>query len=102
MGPPTNLDDLSDAELRALAGALLGQVTELKQVVSAGRDEITRLQALPTIKPKAVHEGRKGRSKKPTPRVAVEDRILAPDVPEGSRFKGYQDFVVQDLVIRRS
>ena len=35
-----------------------------------------------------------------TPRVAVEDRILAAAVPPGSRFKGYADFVVQDLVLR--
>jgi hypothetical protein len=35
-----------------------------------------------------------------TPRVAVEDRILAATVPPGSRFNGYADFVVQDLVLR--
>ncbi len=28
-----------------------------------------------------------------------EDRILAADVQAGSRFKGYEDFTVQELVI---
>jgi hypothetical protein len=42
----------------------------------------------------------KGRRGPVTPRVAVEDRILAAAVPPGSRFKGYADFLVQDLVLR--
>jgi hypothetical protein len=42
----------------------------------------------------------KGRRGPVTPRVAVEDRILGATVPPGSRFKGYADFVVQDLVLR--
>jgi hypothetical protein len=44
--------------------------------------------------------GRLGRGPKKTPRVAVEDEVLSPNVPPGSRFKGYQDYIVQDLVIR--
>jgi hypothetical protein len=34
------------------------------------------------------------------PRVKVEEQILKTEVPEGSRFKGYEDFVVQDLELR--
>jgi hypothetical protein len=32
--------------------------------------------------------------------VAVEEVVLQPEVPPGARFKGYEDFVVQDLVVR--
>jgi hypothetical protein len=35
-----------------------------------------------------------------TPRLNIEDRIVkAAAVPEGSRFKGHEPFLVQDLVI---
>jgi hypothetical protein len=113
MAPPDNIDEMASAELRALVVALLGKVTDLQRTVAAQRDEIARLKGLkgpPSIKPCAMEQatsaapkgrfsGRKSRGKKPTPRVAIEDRVLAVDIPAGSRFKGYQDFVVQDLVL---
>src|ERR671933_410294 len=43
---------------------------------------------------------RKGRRGPVRPRVAVEDQLIKASVPPGSRFKGYTDFVVQDLVLR--
>jgi hypothetical protein len=45
--------------------------------------------------------GRGGRRRgKVVPRVAVEERVIRATVPPGSRFRGYQDFLVQDLVLR--
>src|SRR5208283_3614500 len=37
---------------------------------------------------------------KATPRVSVEEEILKAEVPPGSRLKGYEDFVMQELVLR--
>jgi Transposase IS66 family len=112
MVPPADPDTLSPAELKALVVELLGQVAELEQRVAAQREEIARLKGLkgrPPLKPSGMeqatepkpsreHPGR--RRGKVEPRVAVEERVLRATVPPGSRFHGYQDFLVQDLVLR--
>jgi len=111
MAPPGDLDALSPTELKALVVRLLGKVAVLEQTVAAQRAEIARLKGLkgrPALKPSGMEEASepkppsppKGRRGPVTPRVAVEDRILAAAVPPGSRFKGYADFLVQDLVLR--
>src|SRR3954469_8804827 len=113
MVPPADPDALSAAELKALVGALLGKVAELERTVAAQREEIARLKGLkgrPKIQtsgreqptePKPPRDG-KGRRRrgKVEPRVAVGERVLHATVPPGSRFQGYQDFLVQDLVLR--
>jgi len=91
----------------------LGELAELKQTIAAQREEIARLKGLkgrPRIKPSGMEKAseakrsgkrnkRRGRGKL-TPRVRVEEQVIKAAVPAGSRFKGYETFVVQELVLR--
>ena len=113
MVPPADPDALFLAELKALVSALLGKVADLERTVAAQREEIARLKGLkgrPPLKPSGMEQatepkpsrdrpGRRCRGRV-VPRVAVEERVLRATVPPGSRFRGYQDFLVQDLVLR--
>jgi hypothetical protein len=110
--PPPSLSGLSRAELEALLVELLGKVAALEHTVSGQREEIARLKGLkgrPNIKPSGMDKGtepprpakkekRRGRGQV-TPRVNIEDQVIKAEVPPGSRFKGHEPFLVQDLVI---
>ncbi len=112
MSPPTDPSGLPHAELEALVVELLGEVSELKQLVAAQRDEIAWLKGLkgrPSIKPSGMEKGtepkrggkrgkRRGRGKV-TPRVTPQTEVLRVAHPPGSQFKGYEPYRVQELVL---
>jgi len=107
---PVSVDELSLDELRGLVGELLTRLSEVEAENAALKEEIGRLKGhkgRPKLKPsgmaqaadqgKRKAEGRKRkRAKRQSPRVQEEQKLTV-NVPVGSRFKGYDDFVVQDL-----
>jgi len=110
--PSAVLSALSRAELEALLLELFGEVAALKKIVEEQREEIARLKGLkgrPTIRPSGMEQGteppkpgrreKRRRRGKVMPRVSVEETVIEVAVPPGSRFKGYEPYLVQDLVI---
>lgn len=101
------------SELVVLLLEIIRQQTELIQEL---RDEIARLKGhnpKPKIPPSVLEQpkrnhpegndkkrpGSKKREKTAELVIHDEQKIVAKDVPAGSTFKGYKDFVVQDLRI---
>jgi hypothetical protein len=104
---PLNPSGLSRPELEVLLFELFGKVGELEKLVGEQREEIARLKGQkvrPTTKPsgmdKATEPPKPGQGKrrfrgKVTPRVSIEDHVVKIAVPAGSRFRGYEPFLVQ-------
>ena len=108
--PKLDVQGLTTAELRRLVVELLGEVSRLAEENAALRDEVARLKGLkqrPKIKPSGMEQATTTRADKrkrktkvrntTAKRVVHEERVLAISAPPGSRFKGYEEFVVQDL-----
>jgi hypothetical protein len=112
MSPPADLDGLSHADLKILVLKLLEEMAELRRTIAAQRDEIARLKGgsgRPNIKPSGMDkaseptaEGEPRRKGSKTSKLSIHEertvKVAAP--PRGSRFKGYANYLVQDLVIR--
>jgi hypothetical protein len=100
----------SYTELLAENARLHELVHQMREEIQGLRDEIARLkkqQPKPKIRPSKLTEkkkkkrGQKRKRKKNSPRQFDKTKVVkAENVPEGSRFKGYDDFFVQELVIK--
>lgn len=114
-GSPQDIDGFILDDLKALVLQLSEENATLRQDNIVLRGEIARLKGLkgrPDIKPSGMDKKAKARRKaqagrkqarrgKKKPRLPIDEkRIIAAKVPEGSRFKGYEDYLVQDLVCR--
>ena len=108
-----DISGLGLEELKALLAQALEANAQLKAENADLREEIARLKGLkgrPKLKPSGMEKaadaagspGRKGRRGAKRAALALDEtRILKPDsLPEGARFKGYEDFIVQDIIIK--
>jgi hypothetical protein len=117
------VERLAIGDLRSLVTSLLAEVVRLREDNAALRvenaalkEEIARLKGLP-LRPKLKPSGMEKASQPPAPRpsgkpkrkrrrgakrhrlVVGGERVLAALVPAGSRFKGDEDVIVQDLIL---
>ena len=111
-GSIPNIDDLSGDDLKKLVFQLLEKVAALEAENAALREEVARLKGLkgrPKIRPSGMEKATdpqpkggpgKKRRRGGAERVVTEERVLAVDAPPGSRLKGYESYVVEDLVVR--
>src|ERR1017187_710848 len=109
------LPDVPDAECTPLVRQLLEIIHLQQERIQQLEDEIARLKGLktrpriapstletpppPPRDPDAKRPGSAKRSKTAQLIVTKEIVIRLPDVPPEAIFKGYEDFVVQDLVL---
>jgi hypothetical protein len=113
---PEEIERLAIGELRSLVESLLAEIVRLREDNAALEEEIARLKGLPS-RPKLKPSGMEKASQPPAPQpsgkpkrkrrrgakrdrlVIGEERVLAASAPAGSRFKGYEDIVVPDLLL---
>src|SRR3954470_22764505 len=109
-----SLSGLPRGELEALAEQLLAENAALRQAIAELRAEVATLKGVkdrPKLRPSGMENGTepepdtrdrgRGAGGRKAKRLSIdEERVIAAEVPAGSRFKGYEDFLVQDLVLR--
>ncbi|MCP4964707.1 MAG: transposase [bacterium] len=110
-----DLDRLPPEDLKKLLVQALEENARLGGEVAVLREEIARLKGLPgkpRLKPSGMEKKtdraevkrrrrQKRRGAKGLGEKVTERRVITVVVPEEARFKGYQDFVVQELSISR-
>src|SRR3954469_9302635 len=109
------LPDIPESESTPLVRQLRDVVQQKQEIIQQLRDEIARLKGLktrPLIAPSPLEapprpprdptQKRPGSAKRlKTAQLAMTAQVVPlADPPPGSVFKGYEDFVVQDLIIR--
>src|SRR4051794_22756265 len=99
------LSELSRGDLEALTERLLAENAALKQVVADLRAGIVRLKGVtgrPAIRPSGAEDQADGQDRQAWRQTAQNWSLMrsASSRSTGSRFKGYEDFIVQDLVLR--
>lgn len=112
------ITDIPEDERTPLVAALLEIIHLQQDQIQGLKDEIARLKGQtprPRIKPSMLEKSsgsndeKEDRGKRPgsakrskTGDIKIHETVVIRpgDLPDGSRFKGYQDYTVQDIVIR--
>jgi hypothetical protein len=118
MIPIPKLPDIPEEQRTEVVSTLLEVIRIQQEALQQLRDEIARLKGQkpkPTIKPSKLEQGLQnnqkddGTGKRPgsmkrskTEELQIhETKEIRPEgIPPGSRFKGYQDYVVQDILMK--
>jgi len=111
-----SLPDIPESECTPLVRQLVDLIQQQQVIIQQLHDEIARLKGLktrPVIAPSPLEapprpprdpgQKRPGSAKRPktSQLVITEDLLIAlSDRPPGSIFKGYEDFVVQELILQ--
>ncbi len=109
-----DIEALTPRELKELVLHLLEEVAARKDENAALRDEIARLKGLkgrPRVQPSGMEtatepksaragRGKRRRGGKIAKLVIDEERVIEAQAPADWRFKGYETYVVQDLILR--
>ncbi len=111
---PINLPEISPAEDTPLVRQLIEIIRTQQSRIQLLEDEIARLKGLktrpviapsrletPPRQPRVPGQKRPGSEKRSkTAQLTITDQVVSlVDKPPGATFKGYEDFVVQDLII---
>lgn len=118
MGTIPKLSDIREEQRTDVVVALLEVINRQQEAIQQLKDEIARLKGQkpkPDIKPSKLEQGTENKQKEDSPKKRPgsikrsktkelrihETKQIRPDtIPFGSRFKGYQDYVVQDIDIK--
>ena len=111
---PRSVDGLGLEELKSLLVQALEEIARQRTEIADLREENARLKGLkgrPKIKPSGMEKatepaakgqrkiGRRG-AKRTKVTIDATQEIKAENLPDGARFKGYEEFLVQDLIIK--
>ena len=112
---PEEIERLAIGDLRSLVTTALAEVLRLRAENATLKEEMARLKGLPPrpklrpsgmekasappARPSGKPKRKRRRGAKRDRLVVGEERVLAAAAPAGSRFKGYEDIIVQDLLL---
>jgi len=111
---PPDTDGLGLAELKSLLLQAYEKLAQRDAQIASLREELARLKGLkgrPQIKPSGMEKATQGRAKRKRKcgrrgpkrsKITInETKVIKPEnIEAGARFKGYEDYIVQDIIVQ--